>query len=141
MSRLSLCALLLFAPMLFADKAEPEDAKAPKPRELTLKTARPAGKPAGATKPTKVTTKEELAKIVSGKEGVEEITKQVDLKKEYLVVFSWGGSGGDRLSFTTSETKAGPKVTFTLKRGLTRDFRMHFKVFALPAKATYEMGK
>lgn len=141
MSRLSLCALLLFAPVLLADKVEPADPKAPKPRELVLTKARPAARGAFGARPMKVTTKEELAKAVAGDEGVAEITKLVDLKKEYLVVFNWSGSGGDRITFDVKEGKGGPAVTFAYTRGRTRDLRMHFKVFALPKKATYEMGK
>lgn len=141
MTRVSLCALLLISPMLYADKVEPDDPKAPKPRELKLVNIAGAGRGAFGAKPNKVTTAEELAKMVSGKEAVEQITKQVDLKKEYLVVFSWSGSGGDKIDFTTKEGKEGPVVTFNYTRGLTRDLRTHFKVFALPNKATFSMGK
>ncbi len=135
MLRLALCALIAFSPALFADKTEPDDPKAPKARELDLKGITASGE-GGRFAPNKITKADDLDAYV-GKEGKEAILKQANLKKEYLVVFRWAGSGGDRVTMSAE----GDKVTFNYKRGLTRDLRQHLKIFALPAKATYEMGK
>jgi hypothetical protein len=63
----------------------------------------------------------------------------VDLKKEYLLLFAWGGSGQDMLSFSVS--KDGKQVTFTRHPGATDDFNLHVKLYAIPAKAKYKIGK
>jgi hypothetical protein len=136
MIRLALAALFAVSPALFADKAEPEDPKAPKARQLDLKDIMVSGEAGGPLRPVKVTTEKDLEGYV-GKDGKASILKQANLKKEYLVVFRWAGSGGDKLSMSAD----GDKVTFTMKRGLTRDLRQHLVIFALPNKATYEMGK
>ncbi len=137
MPRLILSALLFAAtPPVFADKAEPDDPKAPKAREIDLTGITPDGE-GGAATPTKITKPEELEKHITGKEAREKILKQVNLKKEYLVVFRWAGSGGDRLSMSGE----GDKVTFTKRGGLTLDYVQHLKVYALPAKATYAVAK
>ena len=137
MLRLAFCALILVSPALLAeDKTEPDDPKAPKAREIDLKGVEVGGEAAGPAKPNKVTKPAELDAYL-GKEAKEAVLKQVNLKKEYLVVFRWAGSGGDRVTLASE----GDKATFSMKRGLTRDLRQHFKVFALPTKATFEMAK
>jgi hypothetical protein len=54
----------------------------------------------------------------------------VNFEKEKLVLFAWGGSGGDKI--TPDAKTAG---TFALTRGLTRDFRMHLHLFVVPKDA------
>jgi hypothetical protein len=127
---LLLCTLCLV--IAFPDDPEPVDPKI-KPREIVLGKAVAAER---AMKTAKITSAEDFAKQF-GKEAAEELDKQVNFKGEYVVVFSWSGSGGDKMEMTTE----GKKATFTRKFGLTRDLRQHFKVFALPKDFTYEMGK
>jgi hypothetical protein len=137
MKRFALCLMMLAVPALYADKAEPDDPKAPKARELKLEKATPEGEARGRIAPIKVADADELSKHVSAKAGREEILKQVNLKREYLVLFRWAGSGGDRVMMSAD----GDKVKFTFTPGRTRDLQQHFKVFALPAKSTFSMGK
>jgi hypothetical protein len=134
-------AFLLIACAPFApgdEKAEPKDPKAPKAREITV-----AGKLPQVRglfdKPTQITTEKELEKSIPDKDTRAAILKKVDLKKEHLVLFAWGGSGGDRLGFTVS--KDGKTVTFTRTQGLTDDLRYHVKLFAIPKGAKYKVGK
>jgi hypothetical protein len=131
---LFVCALLL---VLADEKADPKDPKAPKAREITV------GKLPAARgefdKPTKITTEKELEKSLADKDTRAAILKKVDLKKEYLLLFSWGGSGGDRLSFSVS--KDGKEVTFTRTLGLRDDLRSHVKLYAIPKAAKYTVAK
>jgi hypothetical protein len=88
-----------------------------------------------ATEPTIFTAADDVAKspVVGG--AADEIKKQVNFEKEKLVVFAWGGSGGDKLA--TDITTADKKTTavFTLTRGLTRDFRQHIHLYIVPKNA------
>lgn len=133
--RLTLFTLLVVAlPVALADETEPKDSKI-KAREITVK-----GLPSvrGAFKePTKITTDKELEKAISSKETREEIRKQVDLKKEFLVLFQWAGSGQDKLDMSVEKNTA----TFTRTPGRTRDLRNHVKLYALPLKTEVKIGK
>jgi hypothetical protein len=97
-----------------------------------LKIAFPkGGKP---TEPTEIKTTDELAKSATLKDAADEIKKQVNFDKEKLVFFACGGSGRDKI--TPDEKTAG---TFTLTRGLTRDYRMHTKLFVVPKETAVKI--
>src|SRR5829696_6869802 len=51
-----------------------------------------------ATEPATITSTEDLAKNAVTKDAADDLKKQVDFTKEKLVVFTWGGSGGDKLA-------------------------------------------
>jgi hypothetical protein len=132
--RLSLFALLFVVPAALAADVEPKDKK------VVAREIKVAGLPAvrGALKdPVKITSKEELEKAVTDKYAVEKILKEVDLKKEFLLLFQWAGSGQDKLEM--KEEKG--TVTFSYVRGRTRDLRSHVKLFALPNKTEYKLAK
>lgn len=125
--------MMVCAAVVVAQDPEPKDIKA---RELKIKNLRIEGTEAGKVKPTKIANAEELAKAVSNKETQDAIKKEVDFTKEYVLLFTWGGSGGDKLDFKVEGTEA----VFSVKRGLTRDLRRHVKLYAIPAKMTHKMG-
>jgi hypothetical protein len=128
-------ALILL--LALAADVEPDDPAAMKVREITP----PArlGVPRGG-EPLKIASEEELKKAASG-DTLAALKKQVDLRKEYLLVFTWAGSGGDRLSVEVEKGKGGPVAMFRKTPGLTNDLRRHQKVFALPRKMTYRVSK
>jgi hypothetical protein len=132
--RTAALALFLAAPLLLADEADPKDPKAPKAREITVKGLPTERGRLG--KPEKMTTEAEMKKVVLDESAQKEISKQVNFKKEYLLLFRWAGSGGDRVTFTTDKNG---DVTFAFKRGLTRDLRMHSKLFAVPKDNKYKL--
>src|SRR5262245_51660984 len=68
-----------------------------------------------ATKPTRITNAEELAKAFpdADEEWLGRIAKQVDFEKEELLLFSWKGSSTDGLHVKVEETKRGPVAVFT----------------------------
>jgi hypothetical protein len=90
---LCLAALLLPAFMRAQDDPEPK-AKAVKPREIV------AGLPGGqgsVESPTSIPSEKHLAELIADKDVQAAILKQVDFKKERLLLFSWAG-GDDRLT-------------------------------------------
>jgi hypothetical protein len=125
---LCLAALSLPAVTLADDDPEPR-ARAVKPREIVA-----AGLPAGrgsVESPTSIPGEKHLAELVPD-EGVRAaILKQVDFRKERLLLFSWTG-GDDRL--TPVEGKPG-EATFEFVAGKARDLLTHAKLFAVPARA------
>ncbi len=128
-----LASLLLLLPLgLFAGEAG-------KLREIDLKRVEPGGKFGKATEPTVIASAEDLDKspILVGDKVRETIKKQVDFAKEKLVLFYWGGSGGDKLSAALKDKAA----TFTLTPGLTRDLRPHIHLFAVPKDAEVKVEK
>jgi hypothetical protein len=135
--RLAALTLLLAAPALVAAPVEKKPAKEPEPREIKLKGVKLPVRTEPLDKPVKVTDKEELAKAVPDKDAQAAIAKQVDFKKEYVLLFAWSGSSGDRLTMSAEKGE----VTFTFKHGLVSDFRPHAQLYALPAKMTYRMAK
>src|SRR5262249_51893601 len=105
MSRLltAICAVSLVAPLgSLAD--EPKDKKndeIPAFRELSAKgvKTREDGK---ATEPIVVKSAKELSKVMADKAEEARVNKEVDWDKQYLLVFAWGGSGGDKLTTALS---------------------------------------
>jgi hypothetical protein len=93
------------------------------------------------TKPTPITSTQELASAILNKEWQNKIGKQVDFANEQLLFFSWSGSGGDRLSFKVEEFKKPPVVVFHFKGGVTKDLRSHFSLYAIGKNATWRVER
>ena len=92
------------------------------------------GGKAGA--PTEIKTAEELEKSPVLKGAAADVKKHVDFSKEKVVLFSWGGSGGDRITVAKADAKT---VEFAHKGGLTLDFVMHVKLFVVPKDAAVKV--
>jgi hypothetical protein len=84
----------------------------------------------------KIATQEELVKVF-GEDGAKAI--KVDFTKEYLLLFQWSGSGGDRISSKTEMQDGKSNVTFTYTAGLTKDLKQHTALFGMPAGSTYKV--
>lgn len=136
-------ALLLAALALCARAADPEpdDPAKKKVREVTKVSFRLSSKFGGEPAPVKIASAEELAKNVPDKEAQAALKKEVDFSKEYLLVFTWAGSGGDRLDHKVEKTKGGAEVVFNRIHGDTNDLRRHQQVYAVPKKLTYRLAK
>ncbi len=80
-------------------------------------------------KPTLLRSAADAAKVFD-KDALAALTKQVDFKKQFVIVFAWRGSGGDKLEFTIAESFP-EQIAFSLKPGLTDDIHPHVQVFAL----------
>lgn len=134
--RLLLCLAVLIAGAARADEVEPKDSKAPVAREIAVPASAFPAVEGRLGDPLKITTAAELAAAVADANVREAIARKVNLKRENLLVYRWSGSGMDRLTLKAGKGNA---VTFTYRRGLTRDLRMHVKAFAVPKKATYRV--
>ncbi len=122
-------AVLLVVPIMLV-AGEPG-----KLREIDVKGVKVAAPKKNPFMPTIITNAEELKKAIPDAE--ETIQKQLDFAKDKLVLFTWSGSGGDKLTATLSED--GKIATFTRKLGLTRDLRMHMRLFAIPVTAEFKV--
>lgn len=148
------CLLALAASAQFAGrrpappvKEEPkkDDTKKEEPkkdagvREIDLKDAKVNEKLGSmVNEPTLIKGEEDLKKAV-GEDAAKAM--KIDFKKEYLALFQWSGSGGDKLAHTL-ETKDGKTtVTTTLTRGLTKDLRKHAVLIAIPVGAEWKFTK
>ncbi|HCQ80716.1 MAG TPA: hypothetical protein DIV46_12130 [Verrucomicrobiales bacterium] len=86
-------------------------------------------KGASRTKPVVLKSSENGAKYF-GKEALAKISKAVDFEKQSVLVFAWKGSGQDRLQYVLKEAFP-EQIVFSYKRGRTKDFRSHVKVYVL----------
>ena len=121
-------AALLAAPVMAEDNPVVKEIPT---KELKL-TFPENGKP---TEPTELKSAEELTKspVLAG--AADAIKKQVDFTTEKLVLFAWGGSGGDKLAASLKGKGKDTVAQFVLTRGLTRDFRQHFHLYVVPKDA------
>jgi hypothetical protein len=129
---IALLILLLAQPM-----PEPVDPNA-KPREITLKATWEVPETARLA-PIAIRSAAEVEKHIPSKEARAELAKAVRFDREYLVLFAWSGSGGDRLSVAVEKGKKGPEAVFTRKQGLTDDLRQHMKIFSLPKTMSHRL--
>jgi hypothetical protein len=126
---LSLALLLTTALAARDDDPEPK-ARAVKPREIPA-TGLPAGR-GSYDAPISIPSEKHLAELVPDRDARAAILKQVDFKKERLLLFSWSGSGGDGV--TPALGKAG-EANFHYAGGKTSDLVRHARLFAIPARA------
>src|SRR4029453_16910577 len=75
-------------------------------RVLILKNAPEGSERGSVKKPNVIDSADKLDKAFESKDVREEIKGKVDFKKEFLLVFSWAGSGQDKLAFAVEEGKA-----------------------------------
>jgi hypothetical protein len=129
--RIAIVAVLFVAlPALAADDK-------PEVREIPTKDLKITfpDKPGGVTNPETIATAEALAKSPVLKNAADELKKKVDFDKEKLLLFTWQGSGGDKLAGALATADKKTLATFTYTPGLTRDLRQHVKLFAVPKDA------
>lgn len=107
-------------------------------REIDLKDAKLGEANGAASKPTKITSEDDLKKAV-GEDAAKGM--KVDFKKEYLLFFQWAGSGQDKLAHASETKDKKTTVTFSYAPGRTRDLRQHFHLFALPTDTEWKFGK
>jgi len=94
-------------------------------------------KDAGRKKPLVLRKQEDLAKYFA-KDELDKIMAKVDLKNQFVLVFAWRGSGGDRLNYNILESFP-EQIVFQIKPGRTRDLRPHVRVFALRSNVKWSV--
>ena len=141
--RATLTLAALFAGSALA--ADDKEKDKPAVKEIATKGLRITPPKAGkATEPTAITSAEALAKDPVVGAAAEEIKKQIDFEREKLLVFAWGGSGGDRITASIGADSNGKSIVFAeYLRGKTRDLRQHVKLYAVPKglKVVVELGR
>ncbi len=138
---LILAASLLAGAVTLAAVEEPKDATALAPREIKLAKGKVDPVRSPFERPKVIATAEELAKAVPDREAQKVISKGIDFSKEQLLLFRWSGSGMDSLTFRTDKIEDGEEVVFSFEKGSTRDLRDHVKLYAVPRKMMYRLGK
>jgi hypothetical protein len=123
-----LTAICLFVPLSLSA------GEAGKLREIDVKGVKVDFEKGLVSKPKVIVSADDLAKAIPEADAIK---KQVDFTKEKLLLFAWGGSGGDKLTAKLSDD--GKTAVFTFKAGLTRDFRRHVLLFVLPKNAEFKL--
>ena len=131
--------LLATLPITAAISAEP-NAKLPPIK--AIKIVKPKGKSTGfkaasRKKPLIIRSEKDAAKHFS-KKALAKLKKQVDFKRQFVLVFAWRGSGQDRLRYDVAESFP-EQIVFRFKRGRTRDLRPHLYVFALRSNVKWSV--
>jgi hypothetical protein len=81
-------------------------------------------------------------RLISGVVTADEVRKQVDFDKEYLMLFRWSGSGQDRLTAELTGQKEGrPMVVFHFTGGKTKDLKQHSRLFAIGKGVPHRLDK
>ena len=126
-----LCLALLLPAVVAARDHDPE----PKPKAVTPREIVDDGLPGGrgnVESPTSISSETHLAELVPDKGVRAAILKQVDFRKERLLLFRWHGGGFDRL--TPVEGKPG-EAAFEFAAGDAKETCDQAKLFAVPAGA------
>jgi len=132
MMRLPLFAVLVVVPVALGADPEPK-AKPTIPREIRVEGLRGGD---GALEMTRITSREEAEKSLGLEKGaLEKVLKQVDLKRECLVLLRWAGSRLDRIEMKAEKGL----VTFTRIHGKGDDDGFRARLFAVPRKYKLEV--
>ena len=67
---------------------------------------------------------------------LKKLTALVDFDKQIVLLFAWRGSGQDKLTFQVAESFP-EQITFSYKRGRTKDLRSHVYIFVLRKNVTW----
>lgn len=132
LKKCGLCVLALM--MISALDLSADENKKDVVRKLNVKGVAPnrRGRP---NKPTVLKTADEMSKAIKSKDVVARLQKEVDFEKQNVLLFSWAGSGQDKLSFIVAKENV---VVFQFQRGRTRDLRPHVHAFAINKDTKWE---
>jgi membrane-bound inhibitor of C-type lysozyme len=130
MIRFIMCVAVVCLTVCAAQAQEPIAAVTVSPEQRIVKDA-------VWNRPIAIASRQDAAACFSA-EAMNELGSQVDFEKQFLLVFAWQGSGGDRLSYTVAESFP-EQIFFSMKRGLTRDLRPHVHVYALRSNVRWSI--
>ena len=133
-------ALALLIPVLLTAVAvgEAPDPKIPPVKQI--KDAKPNKgifKAATRKKPLVLKSVKDAAKHFD-KDVLVKLKKQVDFKQQFVLVFAWQGSGGDKLTVSVAESFP-EQVFFSYKAGLTDDLKRHVYVYVLRSNVKWRV--
>src|ERR1700722_19971526 len=101
------------------------------------KTDSPPGTSAG-NKTGNVVRKMDFKAFKDGDWMGQQIAKEVDFTKEYVLFFAWLGGSDGKLTFSVAE---GPLVIFGFEGGYRKDLATHLVVFVVSKNADYRTAK
>ena len=130
MNRFIVCVAVVCLTVCAAQAQEPIAAVTVSPEQSIVKDA-------VWNRPIIIGSRQDAAACFSA-EAMNALGSQVDFEKQFLLVFAWEGSGGDRLSYTVAESFP-EQIFFSMKRGLTRDLRPHMHVYALRSNVRWSI--
>jgi hypothetical protein len=142
-----ICWFLAIAALALAVASAEETNKKDKDavvREIDLQGFTRARTRGVASKPTRITNAEELAKAFpdTDEEWLDRIAKQVDFEKDELLFFAWTSSSGGGPSFKVEETRKGPVVVFSYEQSRGDDRpRPRFRLYAIAKNWRVESTK
>jgi len=87
------------------------------------------------TKPIVLKSADDAAKYFN-KAELAKLTKAVDFKNRFLLIFAWHGSGQDQMDFSVSESNP-EQIIFKVKPGRTRDLRPHIVIYSLRSNVVW----
>ena len=88
--------------------------------------------------PLVIKTADEAAKHFDEK-NLAKLAEQVDFDRQYVLVFAWGGSGGDRLTHAVDDSDS-KQVNFSYTAGFTRDLRWHSYIYVLRSNVKWQVA-
>jgi len=122
------------------DQAAPNEGLPPVAEVKGVRPLPAAFKAAKRLQPIQLKSEKEAARFFKPTD-LKKIVKQVNFDRQFVLVFAWRGSGGDRL--TVAETFARPEnvrhVEFRLRPGKTRDLRPHVHVYAVRSDVKWKV--
>ncbi|MCH8923496.1 MAG: hypothetical protein IIA67_10170 [Planctomycetes bacterium] len=134
-----LTTAFLIVLVAFAAAAAKDDKTQPPIKQLGgVSPARSVFKATTRGKPIVIKSEKDAAKHFAG-DDLAKLKKQVDFKKQIVLVFAWRGSGQDRLTFNVAKSFP-EQIFFRLKPGRTRDLRSHLKVYVLRSNVKWKVG-
>jgi hypothetical protein len=89
--------------------------------------------------PTKIESAEELKTYLGDKEPAGALA-DVDFDKSIILVFTWAGSGQDKMSYEVDDNGDKPTINFSMMRGRTRDLRPHRHAYLIAKGVQYTLG-
>jgi hypothetical protein len=130
--------------MLAADSPERDD---PPPeekgvaREIKLRGVRLGKAGKDVTRPTKITSKEELVRAIPDKDVQKRLNKDVDFSKDVLLLFVWTASAEDSLEPKEEKKEDRSEVIFTYIAGRNPEKTRHVRLFKLPKDIKWKVDK
>ena len=88
--------------------------------------------------PVELTSLEDAKKHFEG-DALDQLKAKVDFGNQIVLVFSWRGSGQDKLDYVVMESFP-EQIAFSYRPGRTRDLRPHVHVFALRSNVKWRAG-
>lgn len=131
--------VLVLCSVLLPFSALADEPKKDVVKELDLKGLKREMPRGSVTKPTIIASEDGLATAFPEEELRARLKKEVDFTKQRLLFFAWAGSGQDKLDFDVKKGEKGPEVTFKYRAGATDDLRFHFRLYAIPKDANWQV--